>query len=44
MWCCGQMATVAKLLHVCIWNKGSSDLLAAAAADGYDFVHLGSGT
>lgn len=40
MGCCGQMATVAELLHVCIYvpgKKGSSDLLAAAAADGYDF-------
>lgn len=46
------MAAVAKLLHACIYISGeknrcmkklclgSSDLLAAAAADGYNFVHL----
>lgn len=45
------MATLAKLLLICIYISrkkkgmkklflGSSDLLAAAAADGYDFVDL----
>lgn len=50
VWCCDQMATVAKLISISVSGTKnrcmkklclcSSDLLAAAAADGYDILHV----